>query len=85
MKKRIILYAPTFRAGQLVEVNALFLEEIRKTFSEKFKEEYVLFVRLHPNDTENKELILGNLKNLILLMHQAIMICKSYYVQRIRS
>ena len=63
MKKRIILYAPTFRAGQLVEVNALFLEEIRKTFSEKFKEEYVLFVRLHPNDTENKELILGNLKN----------------------
>ena len=45
MKKRIILYAPTFRAGQLVEVNALFLEEIRKTFSEKFKEEYVLFVR----------------------------------------
>ena len=23
----------------------------------------MLFVRLHPNDTENKELILGNLKN----------------------
>ncbi|MGH2202223.1 CDP-glycerol glycerophosphotransferase family protein, partial [Enterococcus faecalis] len=61
MKKRIILYAATFRAGQLVEVNALFLEEIRKTFPEKFKEEYVLIVRLHPKYTEDKELILVDL------------------------
>lgn len=66
-EKKIILYAPTFRAGELVQVSPEFLEQVRKTFSEKFGVEYVMLVRLHPNDTENKELILGEIENTNLI------------------
>ena len=62
-EKKIVLYAPTFRAGELVEVNSEFLENVRKTISMKFNKDYVLLIRLHPNDTENKKLILGDINS----------------------
>ncbi|MBO0460986.1 CDP-glycerol glycerophosphotransferase [Enterococcus sp. DIV2371] len=61
--KKIVLYAPTFRAGELIKVSPDFLEQVRKAFTDKFGVEYMMLIRLHPNDTENKKQILGELDN----------------------
>lgn len=58
-KKKIFMYAPTFRQEYDLEVDSQFLTKIVKLFAEKFNEEYVLLVRLHPNDVVNKAKILG--------------------------
>lgn len=53
------MYAPTFRQGYDLEVDITFLERLTQTFEKRFKNSYVMLVRLHPNDTKNKERILG--------------------------
>lgn len=57
--KKIVMYAPTFRQGYDLEVDITFLERLTQTFEKRFKNSYVMLVRLHPNDTKNKERILG--------------------------
>lgn len=56
--KKIVMYAPTFRQGYDLEVDITFLERLTQTFEKRFKNSYVMLVRLHPNDTKNKERIL---------------------------
>lgn len=57
-QKKIIMYAPTFRQGYDLDVDLSFLEKVLQTFEQRFKHSYVMLVRLHPNDTKNKERIL---------------------------
>lgn len=49
--KKIILYAPTFREVRNMEVFNFQYEEVIKAFETRFNEEFVLFIRLHPNDS----------------------------------
>ncbi|EHS2295442.1 CDP-ribitol:poly(ribitol phosphate) ribitol phosphotransferase [Enterococcus faecalis FL2] len=58
--KKIVMYAPTFRQEYDLEIEQGFLEEVLQTFNKSFSDDFVLLVRLHPNDTKNKQKILGN-------------------------
>ncbi len=47
--KKIILYAPTFRANQSTSVYNIDYNILQRTCKEKFGEDFVVLVRLHPN------------------------------------
>ena len=49
--KKIILYAPTFRQTRNMDVFTFDYEEAISAFENSFKDEFVLLIRLHPNDT----------------------------------
>jgi CDP-glycerol glycerophosphotransferase len=52
---KIILYAPTFRAGGDFTYYDVDLQKIKTMLEQKYGEKYVNMVRLHPNLLKNKE------------------------------
>lgn len=48
-KQKIILYAPTFRASEGMKPYQYDFRKILTAFERKFKSDYVLLIRLHPN------------------------------------
>ncbi len=52
---KIILYAPTFRAGGDFTYYDVDLQKIKTILEQKYGEKYVNMVRLHPNLLKNKE------------------------------
>ncbi|WP_086330299.1 CDP-glycerol glycerophosphotransferase family protein [Candidatus Enterococcus mansonii] len=57
LEKKILLYAPTFRQGYELKIDNNFLLKLKMEMSKKFSADYELIVRLHPNDSENKQRI----------------------------
>lgn len=51
-RKKILLYAPTFREDGSLEINLKSLEKIKESFETKFKNEIIILLRLHPNDVQ---------------------------------
>ena len=47
-KKKIVLYAPTFRKTNAVDVYNLDYEQILRAFNKRFSEDFILLLRLHP-------------------------------------
>lgn len=47
--KKIIMYAPTFRKDNNLEVYKFDYEKCIEKFNKKFSEDYVMLIRLHPN------------------------------------
>lgn len=47
--KKIVMYAPTFRKDNNLEVYKFDYEKCIEEFNKKFSEEYVMLIRLHPN------------------------------------
>lgn len=58
--KKILLYAPTFRQGYELKIDKQFLLQLKDKMNRKFSSDYELMIRLHPNDSENKQKILGS-------------------------
>lgn len=64
-EKKIILYAPTFRKNSNLELFKMDYEKVLYTMKQKFGEEFVLLIRLHPNEANrSKELIRGECNKL---------------------
>lgn len=56
--KKIVLYAPTFRKNSNLELYKIEYESIISTLEDKFDTEFVMFIRLHPNEADrSKEFI----------------------------
>lgn len=55
LTKKIILYAPTFRADGSMIYYDVDLRKIAQVFEAKSRENYVIMVRLHPNLIKNEE------------------------------
>lgn len=55
--KKIVMYAPTFRQSYDLKIESRLLKNIVSFLSKKFNEDYVMLVRLHPNDTKSKEIL----------------------------
>ena len=55
--KEIILYAPTFRNSGSLEVYNLDYERLIFTCEQKYNQNYVVIVRLHPNVAEKSDLL----------------------------
>ena len=49
MNKKIVMYAPTFRKNNSLDVYGIDYVRILNSLNLKFKKEFVFFVRLHPN------------------------------------
>ena len=49
LDKSIILYAPTFRSNENLDVYKIDYERLIETCNKKFEKDYVVVVRLHPN------------------------------------
>lgn len=47
--KKIVMYAPTFRKDNNLEVYKFDYEKCIEEFNKKFSKEYVMLIRLHPN------------------------------------
>lgn len=47
--KKIVLYAPTFRDEKTTDCFALDYDAILDAFEQKYNEQYVMIIRLHPN------------------------------------
>ena len=47
--KKIIMYAPTFRKDNNIEVYKFDYEKCVQEFNKRFSEKYVMLIRLHPN------------------------------------
>lgn len=64
-KKKIVVYAPTFRNGNDISVYEFDYKQCCKVLKEKFKEDFVMLIRLHPNVSEysNKINYDDNIKN----------------------
>lgn len=63
-KRKLVLYAPTFRNHQDYSVYNFNIEKLLLTLKEKFNEEYVLLLRLHPN-IKDKQIFAYNSHNII--------------------
>ncbi|SHK32812.1 CDP-glycerol glycerophosphotransferase [Anaerobranca californiensis DSM 14826] len=61
-KSKIILFAPTFRRRNSIDVYSLEYKKILKILEEKYREEWVFLVRLHPNVSYLSEVIEYNQK-----------------------
>ena len=48
-KTRIVLYAPTFRADKMVDSYTIDYESLKIACQERFKKDFIIFVRLHPS------------------------------------
>ena len=57
--KKIIMYAPTFSQEYDLEMNNELLSKIIQVYSKTFNQDAVMLIRLHPNDTVNKNRIIG--------------------------
>ncbi len=53
------MYAPTFRQEYDLEMNNELLSKIIQVYSKTFNQDAVMLIRLHPNDTVNKNRIIG--------------------------
>ncbi|MBC5628053.1 CDP-glycerol glycerophosphotransferase family protein [Clostridium sp. NSJ-6] len=49
INKKIVMYAPTFRKDNNLDVYKFDYEKCIQEFNERFSEEYVMLIRLHPN------------------------------------
>lgn len=58
--KKIVIYAPTFRQSYDLKIESQLLKNIISCLSKKFNKDYVMLVRLHPNDTKSKKKIFKN-------------------------
>ncbi len=47
--KKIVMYAPTFRKDYNIEVYKFNYEKCIKAFEDRFNDEFVILIRLHPN------------------------------------
>jgi CDP-glycerol glycerophosphotransferase len=63
--KKIILYAPTYRNSKDLKCYALDFENIVKAASEKFGNEYVVMLRLHPFIADLKDKYIKEFGNII--------------------
>ncbi|MDY5306181.1 CDP-glycerol glycerophosphotransferase family protein [Fusobacterium gastrosuis] len=54
--KKIVLYAPTFRDNESIEGYKLEFENIIETFEKKYKEEFLILIKLHPNATKFEDI-----------------------------
>lgn len=60
-EKKIILYAPTFRKNEGLEVYNIDYEKVIQGAKEKFKGEWVVLVKLHPHLlSESSKLVVGD-------------------------
>mgnify|MGYP003303169782 CR=1 FL=1 len=65
-KQRIVLYAPTFRNNYRLDDFNIEYEKIRQTLKKRFSGEWVVLIRLHPNNLCDAEKFLNyseNIKN----------------------
>nr|WP_295574194.1 CDP-glycerol glycerophosphotransferase family protein [uncultured Intestinibacter sp.] len=63
--KKIVLYAPTFRKDSNIELFKMNYEEVLLAMKKKFGGDFVLLIRLHPNEAiYSKDLISQNSKNI---------------------
>jgi len=60
--KKIILYAPTYRNKNDMDVYKFDFMEIIKSLEEKFSEEYIFIIKLHPNISNKSNFIKYNNK-----------------------
>lgn len=60
--KNIILYAPTYRTKNDMDVYKFDFMEIIKSLEEKFNEEYIFIIKLHPNISNKSNFIKYNNK-----------------------
>ena len=58
--KKIAIYAPTFRKNVNLEYFSFDFERCCHILKKKFNEDFVLFIRLHPNDVEHSKQIIEN-------------------------
>lgn len=56
-EKKIVMYAPTFRQNYALEIDSQWLKKVVAFLAKRFNEDFVMLVRLHPNDTKSKESI----------------------------
>lgn len=63
--KKIIMYAPTFRKDNNLEVYKFDYEKCIEEFNKKFSEEYVMLIRLHPNVFHKSEELKFNSDNVL--------------------
>jgi len=57
INKKIILYAPTFRNNASIDIYDINYELILNSLQEQTNENWIFFIRLHPNVSEKSELI----------------------------
>jgi len=53
--KKIILYAPTFRKDFNIDCMMMDFDAVMKAFEERFGEDWVILIRMHPNNIANAE------------------------------
>lgn len=59
--KKVILYAPTFRKGDSLDVYNVNYERVSSALKNKFGGEWIFLIRLHPHlISRSKELVYGN-------------------------
>ena len=59
-QKKIVLYAPTFRINNNTDVYKFDYSKIINCLRKKFQDDYILLIRLHPNDIKNANFIKYN-------------------------
>ena len=62
--KKIVLYAPTFRKDMSLDAYNIDYSKLIKTLKDKYNEEYVVLLRLHPNVANKSDMIKYN-KNVL--------------------
>lgn len=60
-EKKILLYAPTFRENEEIRISLEELLELKLAFEVRFQAEYVVFLRLHPNDVKKNPQLLQSI------------------------
>ena len=58
--KKVLLYAPTFRKSGNLEIYRMEYEQVLKAAEDKWGGEFVLLLRLHPNDAKQSDFIVYN-------------------------
>lgn len=65
INKKIVMYAPTFRKDNNLDVYKFDYEKCIQEFNERFSEEYVMLIRLHPNVFRKSTELNFNSENLL--------------------
>lgn len=63
--KNIVLYAPTFRADNSLDAYNIDIQNLIKTLEDKFSNEWICLIRLHPNISEKSKKLNFKNKNII--------------------
>lgn len=58
--KKILIYAPTFRADESLDAYSIDFEKLKEALKNKFGGDWVIFIRLHPNISFKSSLIKYN-------------------------